>query len=97
MAKCAMYTCDICGDHYEGKRYDGTIFSDNSYSSRITISDYGVYSKDKKVEFKNYDLCPCCMTRVRNYINNLVEEQSHGVCLCPLETGTLKRIWWRKK
>ena len=93
MAKCAVYTCDICGDHYAGgefKHFAGT------YSSSVTIYDYGVYD-DKPGKYDRYDLCPCCMTRVKNYMKSLDNASKCGVTLCPLEERKIKRSWFKKK
>lgn len=84
MAKCAMYTCDICGDHYEGGECE---YADGTYSSHIYIIDYGTYSYKAEHKIDAYDLCPCCMTRVKNYINALNEqEKCKGACLCAMPT-----------
>lgn len=92
MAKCGMYTCDICGDHYEGGTYKYTY---GAYSSSIYIYDYGTYSDKAEPKNDHYDLCPCCMTRVKNYINALIEqEKCKTACLCAMPTK--KRSWFRR-
>lgn len=91
MAKTNLYKCDICGELYEGGEHKYLI---GSYSSNISISDYGKYDKIQG-KYKRYDLCPCCMTHVRKYIESLADAQKCGVAFCPVEK--CKGKWsWRK-
>lgn len=61
--------CDICGRTYDSQ---SDCFGDLQ-TSYITICDYGIYSGSPP-ERSRYDTCPCCTTRIKNYINDLVQE-----------------------
>ena len=93
MAKTNLYTCDICGELYEGGEFE---IMTGTYSSHVTITDYGVYDS-KPHDYVRYDLCPCCMTRVKNYMKSLVDAPKCGVTLCPFEPKKFKPSLFRRK
>lgn len=80
--------CDVCGRVYAGKK---DIVGD-IMSSYISIVDYKTYSNDDETQRVHYDTCPCCMTRIRNFITSIqIEaEEKVGIELTPVHP---KRRW----
>lgn len=55
--------CDICGEEYD----------DRELSYHIQCSNCDNYSNYKERHLY-YDICPCCYTRVANFINSIRHE-----------------------
>lgn len=79
--------CDVCGRVYAGKKdMVGDIMS-----SYINIVDHKTYSDDDEIQRVHYDTCPCCMTRIRNFITSLQIDAESGIELTPTQP---KRHWF---
>ena len=68
--------CDICGRIYQGGAHH---FISGTYSSRVTVSDYGDYTSAENHTYDGFDTCPTCTTRVRNFITAIRVEAAVGI------------------
>ena len=55
--------CDRCGAYYDE-------YGDNEHSNTLYLQNKGVISKQKCD--KSYDLCPICMKKVQDWVENRI-------------------------
>lgn len=67
--------CDVCGKYYD--KYRGIdIFPEVGKANLVTL--YDEQNRVDSIERKSYDLCPECMKRLLNFLNNSIEPERNS-------------------
>lgn len=67
--------CDVCGKYYD--KYRGIdIFPEVGKANLVTL--YDEQNRVDSIERKSYDLCPECMKRLLNFLNNSIEPEHNN-------------------